>query len=110
MSRDVVAGLIRKCVEHNSRDAQNQSEYGARYNGYVERYETAKNKLEGLRREHAFRQAKADAIGAFMFAISEQDALTDFDAKLWAAIIRSVTVHSDGRMGFHFLTGAEIEV
>jgi len=45
-----------------------------------------------------------------MFAISEQVALTDFDAKLWTATIRSVTVHSDGRMAFHFLTGAEIEV
>jgi len=107
---DVVAGLIRKCVDENSRDAQNQSEYGARYNGYVERYEAAQTKLEELRREHTLRQAKANAIGAFMFAISEQDALTDFDAKLWTAIIRSVTVHSDGMMVFHFLTGAEIEV
>ena len=106
---DVVAGLIRKCVEENSRDAQSQSAYGARYNGYIERYEATQNKLEELRREHALRQAKADAIGAFMFAISEQDSLTDFDAKLWTAIIRSVTVHSDGRMLFHFLTGAEIE-
>ena len=106
---DVVAGLIRKCVEENSRDTQNQSEYGVRYNGYIERYEAAQNKLEELQREHALRQAKADAIGAFMFAISEHDALTDFDAKLWTATIRSVTVHSDGRMVFHFMTGADIE-
>ena len=65
--------------------------------------------VEELQREHALRHAKADAIGAFMFAISEQDALMDFDARLWTAIIRSVTVHSDGRMVFHFLTGPEIE-
>ena len=107
---DVVAELIRKCVEENSRDAQNQSEYGTRYNGYVERYEAAQNKLAELRREHALRQAKADVIGAFMFAISGQDVLTDFDAKLWTATIRSVTVHSDGRVAFHFVTGAEFEV
>ena len=44
-----------------------------------------------------------------MFAISEQDALTDFDARLWTATIRSVMVYSDGRTVFHFLTGAEIE-
>ena len=107
---DVVAGLIRKCVEENSRDAQNQSEYGARYNGYAERYEAAQNKLERLQREHALLQAKADAIGAFMFAISEQNALMDFDPNLWTATIRSVTVHSDGRMVFRFQTGADIEV
>ena len=106
---DVVAGLISKCVDENSRDAQNQSEYGARYKGYVERYEAAQNKLEGLQREQALRQAKADAIGAFMFTIAEKDALTDFDVKLWTATIHSVTVHSDGRMVFHFLTGPEIE-
>ena len=106
----MVAGLIRKCVEENSRDAQNQSVYGARYNGYAERYETAQKKLEELQREHALRQAKADAIGAFMFAIFEQDALTDFDAKIWTSTIGSVTVHSDGRMAFHFLTGADIEM
>ena len=106
---DVVAGLIRKCVEENSRDAQSQSEYEVRYNGYIERYKDAQTKLEELRREHALRQAKANAIGAFMFEISEQDALTDFDAKLWTATIRSVTVHSDGQMVFRFQTGTDIE-
>jgi len=106
---DVVAGLIRKCVDENSRDAQNQEEYAARYNGYVDRYETSKTRLERLRYEHARRQAKADGIGAFMFAISEQDVLTEFNAKLWTATIRSVTVYADGRMVFHFLTGVDIE-
>ncbi len=106
---DVVGGMIRKCIDENSRDAQNQEEYAARYNGYADRYEKAKNKLETLRRDRALRQAKADGIGAFMFAISEQDALTDFDEKLWTATISTVTVHSDGRMIFHFLTGADIE-
>ena len=106
---DVVAGLIRKCVEENSRDAQNQEEYAARYNGYVERYETSKTKLERLRSEHAQRQAKADGIGAFMFAISEQDVLTEFNAKLWTATVSTVTVFEDGRMVFHFLAGADIE-
>ena len=94
----MVAELIRKCVEENSSGAQNQSEYGVRCNGYIERHEDAKNKLEELQRENALRHAKADAIGAFMFAISEQDALTDFDARLWTATLRSVTVYSDGRM------------
>jgi len=74
------------------------------------RYETAQNKLEELRREHVLRQSKADAIGAFMFAVSEQNALKDFDAKLWTTIIRSATVYSDGRMVFHFMTGADIVV
>ena len=107
---DVVGGLIRKCIEDNSINAQSQTDYAARYNGYAERYETAKKKLTGLREEQAVRQSKADAIGAFMFVISERDALlTDFDERLWIATVKTVTVHDDGRMTFRFLTGAEIE-
>lgn len=44
-----------------------------------------------------------------MFAISEQDVLTEFNAKLWTATISTVTVFEDGRMVFHFLAGADIE-
>lgn len=107
---DVVGGLIRKCIEDNSTNAQSQTDYAARYNGYAGRYETAKKKLTGLREEQAVRQSKADAIGAFMFVISERDALlTEFDERLWIATVKTVTVHDDGRMTFRFLTGAEIE-
>ena len=106
---DVVTELIRKCVDDNCREAHDQEEYAIRYNGYADRYERAKKKLEALRRERALRQAKADGIGAFMFNISEQDALTGFSERLWTATIRSVTVNADGRMVFRFITGADIE-
>lgn len=106
---DVVTELTKRCIAENSQTAQNQEEYTARYNGFVERYEKAKAQLEQLRTTKAEREAQAEAIGAFMFEVQELDALTEFDEKLWLTIIDTITVHADGRMTFKFQGGTEIE-
>lgn len=106
---DVVTELTKRCIAENSQTAQNQEEYAARYNGFVERYEKAKAQLEQLRTTKAEREAQAEAIGAFMFEVQELDALTEFDEKLWLTIIDTITVHADGRMTFRFQDGTEIE-
>ena len=106
---DVVAELTKRCVAENLQAAQNQNEYAARYNGYVERYEKAKAQLEQLRTTKEEREAQAEAIGAFMFEVQELDTLTEFDEKLWLTIIDTVTVHADGRMTFKFQGGTEID-
>ena len=102
---EVVTELTKRCIAENSQTAQNQEEYAARYNGFVERYEKAKAQLEQLRATKAAREAQAEAIGAFMFEVQELDALTEFDEKLWLTIIDMVTVHTDGRMTFKFQGG-----
>ena len=106
---DVVTELTKRCIAENSQTAQNQEEYAARYNGFVERYEKAKARLEQLRTTKAAREAQAEAIGAFMFEMQELDTLTEFDEKLWLTTIDTVTVHADGRMTFKFQGGTEIE-
>ena len=107
---DVVTELTKRCIAENSQTAQNQNEYAARYNGFVERYEKEKAQLAQLRTTKAAREAQADAIGAFMFEVQELNALTEFDEKLWLTIIDTVTVHADGRMAFKFRGGTEIDV
>ena len=99
---DVVTELAKRCIAENSQTAQNQEEYIARYNRFVERYEKAKVRLEQLRTTKAEREAQAEDIGAFMFEVQELDALTEFDEKLWLTIIDTVTAHADGRMTFKF--------
>lgn len=106
---DVVTELTKRCIAENSQTAQNQEEYTARYNGFVERYEKAKAQLEQLRTTKAEREAQAEAIGAFMFEVQELDTITEFDEKLWLTTIDTVTVHADGRMTFKFQGGTEIE-
>ena len=102
---DVVTELTKRCIAENSQTAQNQEEYAARYNGFMERYEKAKVRLEQLRATKAAREAQADAIGAFMFEMQELDTINEFDEKLWLTIIDTVTVYADGRMTFKFQGG-----
>lgn len=107
---DVVTELTRRCISENAQSSQNQQEYTARYNSLVERYEKAKTQLEQLRATKAAREAQAEAIGAFMFEVQEMDVLTEFDEKLWLAVIDKVTVHANGRMTFRFRSGTKIDV
>ena len=102
---EVVTELTKRCIAENSQTAQNQEEYAAWYNGFVERYEKAKARLEQLRTTKAAREARAEAIGGFMFEEQELDALTEFVEKLWLTIIDTATVHADGRMTFKFQGG-----
>lgn len=100
--------MTKRCVAENSQTAQNQDEYAAQYNGFVERYEKAKAQLEQLRATKAARETQAEAIGAFMFKVQELDVRTEFDRKLWLTIIDAMTVHADGRMTFKFQSGTRI--
>ena len=101
---EVVAGLTKKCIEENSSSAQNQEEYTARYNGYVDRYEKAKdrhNALTALRKE---KLSKAKAIDRFLATISKrEDLLTEFDNRLWLSLVDYVEVNRDGALAFSFL-------
>ena len=106
---DVATELTKRCIAENSQTAQNQEEYTARYNGFVERYEKAKTRVEELRSIKSTQQAQADAIGAFMFEVQELDTLSEFDDKLWLTVIDTVTVHADGRTTFKFQGGTEID-
>lgn len=106
---DVVTELAKRCIAENSQTAQNQEEHAARYSGFLERYEKAKTRVEELHSIKNARQAKADAVGAFMFEVQELEAHADFDEKLWLTIIDTVTVHADGRMTFKFRGGTEID-
>ena len=106
---EVVAGLTKKCIEENSTTAQDQDEYTARYNGYVDRYEKAKaryDELDSLRKE---KLAKAKAIDRFIATLRERDdLLNEFDDRLWLTMVDHATVHRDGKITFCFCNGTEI--
>lgn len=106
---EIVAELTRKCIEENSSVAQDQSEYAARYNGYVDRYEKAKARYEGLAAERREKQEKAKDIDRFIHTVESRDGLlSEFDPCLWLATVENVTVMRNGKMRFHFFDGTEI--
>ena len=107
---EVVTELTQRCIQENARSAQSQEEYTERYNGYVARYDAAKAKLDALQQKKDQRLAEAEAIGGFMFALSERDCkLTEFDEGLWLAVVEKATAYHDGRLVFTFQNGTEIE-
>ena len=107
---EVVTELTQRCIQENAQSAQSQEEYTERYNGYVARYEKAKARADALQEQKKQRQAKADAIGGFMFELSERgDAITEFDDRLWLAVVEKATAYHDGRLVFTFQNGIEVE-
>lgn len=106
---EIVAELTRKCIEENSSTAQNQTEYMARYNGYVDRYEKAKGRYDSLATERKDKLEKAKAIDRFIHTVESRDGLlSEFDPHLWLITVENVTVMRDGKMKFRFFDGTEV--
>lgn len=77
----------------------------------MERYEKAKAKAVSLQQKKEERLSKRDLIGGFMSELAQRkELLTEFDEKLWIALVGHVTVFQDGRLVFAFRDGTEIEV
>jgi DNA invertase Pin-like site-specific DNA recombinase len=107
----IVAEITRKFITENSQTTQNQDEYNIRYNDLLARYEKEEKKLKILQKQKEERLAKRELIGGFMAELStHKKILTEFDEKLWVAVIDHATVFHDGNMMFHFKDGTEIEI
>lgn len=76
----------------------------------MERYETAKAKVEELQAKQSKRKEKADSIGAFITELEKQDEIVqEFDMQLWIESVEKAIVNRDGRLIFHFQNGMEVE-
>ena len=96
---EVVTELTKKCIEENSTTLQDQEEYSARYNGYVDRYEALKKQYDSLSLERETRKEKAKSIDRFIHTIkTRENLLTEFDPHLWLTTVETVTITSDGKM------------
>ena len=101
-----VTSLTRLCIERNASSAQDQAVFNEQYHEYEQRYEGIRKKAEKLQEKKAQRQAQADSISAFMFALHELDEpITEFDDKLWLAVIENATVRQSGVMEFRLRNG-----
>ena len=108
---EVIAGLIKQCVDDNASSAMDQEEYAKRYDGLVERYEKQKFKLERLQAEKAEREFKEEVLSGFLFEIIElEDMDTAFHPVRFSKTVDHITVYSDGRLVFTFFIGKEITV
>jgi len=108
---EVVSQLSRKAIYENARTAVNQAEWNERNDSYQQRHRLATERVNELEYEKRERLGKAKIIEGFIRDIEKRPlAVTEFDDKLWLAVIDRVTVKSDGALVFRFRTGAEVEV
>ena len=108
---EIIVELTRKCIEENSTLAQDQNEYTARYNGYVERYECTQARIQELQKQKAERKENYDAFESFISAFASQEkSLTEFDEGIWCLLLETVTVHTIGALEFRFKNGSMISI
>lgn len=92
---NTVADLIQKCVDENARVAQEQIEYGKRYDALVWRFDAAKSKLDETQETITRRQAQKQMMENFMEALrSLLEQVKIFDEDTWYALCDYITVYS----------------
>ena len=106
---EVLAEMIQRGIEENSRVAEDQDDYNKRYTGFLRRYEAASAQLAALQKQRTERQKKAEAIGRFIQRLAERDgALSEFTSGLWIDSVETVMVGAGGILGFRFQGGREV--
>ncbi len=106
---EVVTELSRKAIFENAHNAVNQTEWAERNNAYLDRHRKASERVDELESAKRERLGKAKIIDGFIKDIENRPlAITEFDDKLWLAVIDTATVNRDGTMTFRFRSGTEI--
>jgi len=103
----VTAELIQEYIEENARVALDQNEYQERYEGLVERFESAKARFEEISELASDKKARCELVEAFISELGKQEGLVvEFDERLWFTLVDFATVYSDTDVRFTFKSGA----
>ena len=108
---NTVAELIQKCIDENTRVAQDQSEYQKRYDALVQRFETAKAKLDEAQTAISKTKAQRQMMENFMETLrSLPEQVEIFDEGTWYALCDYITVYGKDDIRVTFQNGTEITV
>lgn len=108
---EIIEELIKKAIIENTMKAQDQEEFSHKYSKLETRHSKAVKSLKSLEEERQRKEEQAEAIGAFMFQLKENDEpLTDFDERLWLHMIDRVVIYHDEKMQFFFKGGTEVTI
>lgn len=106
---EVLSGLAQKLIDDNAAEPMDQDRYHSIYDHYLARHTAVQQQLDEIQFQRADKMEKADAIGGFLFEISELDALpVDFSERLWHNMVDHVKVYEDDQLVFVFRNGIKI--
>ncbi|EGE53704.1 hypothetical protein SPB_0420 [Streptococcus parauberis NCFD 2020] len=103
-----VAGLIEDCIKENVRVALDQAEYEKRYNGLVERFDKANERLEEIKAQIAERQARGQQIEMFLKDLEKVGVVKEFDNDLFLALVERIEVGRE-KVVVRFKDGTKVE-
>ena len=99
---------LRSMVRENANAAQDQEEYQRRYSAVAGEFKDTQAKLDEVQNTIEQRSVKRTELKRFVKVLKERGSLlTEFDAKLWAAVIDRVIVRSASEVVFRFKDGSE---
>lgn len=108
---NAVAELMQKCIDENARVAQDQEEYGKRYDALVQKFDAAKAKLDETQAEITKRRAQRQMMENFMKVLQSLPEQVDyFDEGTWYAMCDFITVYNKDDIRVTFHNGLEIRV
>ena len=106
---NVALQLIQKYIGENAPAKQNKGEYAKRYNALMERFETAKVRLEEMQTAITKKQAQRKMMENFLKVQRNLPEQVDyFDEGAWYALVDFVTVYGKDDVRFTFKNGMEI--
>lgn len=108
------AGLmasLRRYMEENTRQIQDQAEYNRRFAEMDARCQAAEARIASLQNEALAQQGKKAQISRSIEELRRcRDPITEFDETLWNAMVESATVSAGSAMIFIFRDGTKIPV
>ena len=106
----VLVEMTQNIVAENARVAQDQDEYQKRYDGLVQRYDTAKARYDEVVAAISAKEAQSERLADFIKVLKAQDGtISDFDGGLWGSMVEFVTVGRNKEITFTFRDNTEIQ-
>lgn len=106
----VLVEMTQTIVAENARVAQDQGEYQKRYNGLIQRYDTAKSRYNEVVSAMSAKEAQDERLANFIKVLKAQDgAISEFDGSLWGSMVEFITVGRDKEITVTFRDGTEIQ-
>lgn len=108
---NTVADLMQKCIDENARVAQDQTEYQKRYDALVQRFDTAKAKLDETQAVITKKKAQRQMMEHFIEELRSLPEMVDtFDEGTWYALCDYITVYGKNDVRITFKNGKEVSV
>ena len=102
---------MRRYVEDNARQIQNQEEYERRFNEMNEEYKETKNRIESIKAQISERGTRKGNIRRFLGELRQTGGIvSEFDENLWNATVDRITIKSEKELTVVFRDGTGIEV